>query len=99
MQLTHRLREILHLWQDVVLEGGRVPDEGVGGGDALDRRVEPREALIGDPGSDLGAVAPGEGVFVRDDHLVRLPDRRLDRFQDRKSTRLNSSHPSISYAV
>src|SRR5690348_18130312 len=24
---------------------------------------------------------------------------RLKRFQDRKSTRLNSSHPSISYAV
>src|SRR5438067_8762776 len=37
-------------------------------------------------------------------HRVLLPPRRLDRLaellrQDRKSTRLNSSHVSISYAV
>src|SRR5438876_2279432 len=31
------------------------------------------------------------------DHLLRIPRHRPT--QDRKSTRLNSSHPSISYAV
>src|SRR5690348_17871698 len=29
----------------------------------------------------------------------KLADRMVDDFRDRKSTRLNSSHPSISYAV
>src|SRR5580765_2837211 len=28
-----------------------------------------------------------------------IPDRLVDGYGDRKSTRLNSSHPSISYAV
>src|SRR6267154_4199304 len=36
-----------------------------------------------------------------DRHLVdrHRPGEQLQRRQDRKSTRLNSSHPSISYAV
>src|SRR5438874_9083257 len=32
-------------------------------------------------------------------HLEQLLGRRSDRFEDRKSTRLNSSHVEISYAV
>src|SRR5690348_18210879 len=32
-------------------------------------------------------------------HSAPLPPRRRARSSDRKSTRLNSSHPSISYAV
>src|SRR5690348_11981993 len=35
---------------------------------------------------------PGESVGLRGEHEILL-------VQDRKSTRLNSSHPSISYAV
>src|SRR5438045_8184477 len=31
--------------------------------------------------------------------IVDVPQRRHDRWQDRKSTRLNSSHLGISYAV
>src|SRR4051794_41665795 len=31
--------------------------------------------------------------------LPATPGLRVDRLEDRKSTRLNSSHPSISYAV
>src|SRR5688572_32670571 len=46
------------------------------------------------------------GVAARDRHLPRLrphaeppPLRGADHEQDRKSTRLNSSHSQISYAV
>src|SRR5690348_18076811 len=42
--------------------------------------------------------------FVRDDRVPRMAGaeevvRGLSPSEDRKSTRLNSSHPSISYAV
>src|SRR4051812_50000607 len=45
----------------------------------------------------LDAIEP-QAALVRDDDAARLggPPARL---QDRKSTRLNSSHMSISYAV
>src|SRR6478672_12434288 len=33
------------------------------------------------------------------DRAAALPDRRRDALRDRKSTRLNSSHDQISYAV
>src|SRR5207248_11652817 len=53
-----------------------------------------------DPGSGLlGARAT---QVLRDPRSARLPDRRRSpagRFLDRKSTRLNSSHGTISYAV
>src|SRR5699024_11256069 len=37
--------------------------------------------------------------FQRRDKRVRLPSEKLSGYEDRKSTRLNSSHVSISYAV
>src|SRR5256886_4546703 len=40
----------------------------------------------------------GQRVTVPQD-LVEVRDKRPDRFTDRKSTRLNSSHSQISYAV
>src|SRR3712207_8611251 len=53
---------------------------------------------------DLGAVAAHDagdrrraGGVVDDDHL--LVERARDVVEDRKSTRLNSSHANISYAV
>src|SRR5690606_8218869 len=56
---------------------------GAGGGRADRRRLEGGALLAGDP------------------HLARrqLGDVREDRGEDRKSTRLNSSHVKISYAV
>src|SRR5690625_7573324 len=45
-----------------------------------------------------GAGGPDHGV-VPGDHLGDLGDRRARRRGDRKSTRLNSSHVAISYAV
>src|SRR2546430_11227166 len=36
---------------------------------------------------------------IRGDQVVPLNPRRLAVYQDRKSTRLNSSHSQISYAV
>src|SRR6267154_6497187 len=59
--------------------------------------------------SNIAAVAPGDpgnvllGNPQRDDRLRRgivgATAKYLWSRQDRKSTRLNSSHPSISYAV
>src|SRR5438876_8180069 len=43
----------------------------------------------------LEHVEAGAGDLLRGERL----DQRLLVHQDRKSTRLNSSHPSISYAV
>src|SRR5690348_18215258 len=41
-----------------------------------------------------------EAVAGRDRVILELPRHRpVDQAPDRKSTRLNSSHPSISYAV
>src|SRR3712207_8290373 len=58
--------------------------------------------LLGDLGRPVGAAAgraprpPARRVRT----LRRLPPpRHLQRQQDRKSTRLNSSHANISYAV
>src|SRR5699024_12797947 len=48
---------------------------------------------LGADGADRGVPRPGVGVLA----VARL--RRLLVVQDRKSTRLNSSHVSISYAV
>src|SRR5690348_18017289 len=45
---------------------------------------------------DRGEVRGHEAV---DRQRLQLRDRRLREPEDRKSTRLNSSHPSISYAV
>src|SRR5438309_6636623 len=50
----------------------------------------------------VGGAARGEGARPRgDDRRVRRPrvPARPSRRLDRKSTRLNSSHSSISYAV
>src|SRR5438876_8630045 len=61
----------------------------------------PRAVPRGPPGgrgdrSLPRVVAPLDGA-----HLAEIGSReaRLERSKDRKSTRLNSSHPSISYAV
>src|SRR2546428_4971890 len=51
----------------------------------------PIEQRAGDPGTQ-GSIEPDGG-------LVEHEERRLEREGDRKSTRLNSSHDQISYAV
>src|SRR3712207_7690110 len=58
----------------------------------VDRRVagEPLEHLLGWAEFRGLRIAVGPGVFV---------PRRRTEFLDRKSTRLNSSHANISYAV
>src|SRR3712207_7212730 len=50
-------------------------------------------ALIGDADGGEALVAEADG------HVLRLRGGRGARAQDRKSTRLNSSHANISYAV
>src|SRR5690242_21136746 len=56
-------------------------------------RVRDRRAAGRPARRDVGTL-----VATLDDARVELPDRR-DHARDRKSTRLNSSHMSISYAV
>src|SRR3712207_8395051 len=54
------------------------------------------QRLVGEP------VRPGLRVGGQDHHVRRVADRLLRRrhvVEDRKSTRLNSSHANISYAV
>src|SRR3712207_7809442 len=51
-----------------------------------------------------GALLTAAQVEVWDDqlvdaHILILPDDLLQLLEDRKSTRLNSSHANISYAV
>src|SRR5690606_41268217 len=78
-----------------------------------DLPVELAHALVADAGDDLGGgVQPGHPPLggaqvvalddVADHELVQRPgllDEVLDGLLDRKSTRLNSSHVKISYAV
>src|SRR5438445_4790060 len=52
----------------------------------------------GDDVDGRGAAHDPGLLAVRHDHRVR-PDPRERAVQDRKSTRLNSSHANISYAV
>src|SRR2546427_3682235 len=62
-------------------------------------RRPPRSTLF--PYTTLFRSAAGDGdeqVLVLLEHAV-LPDRLTDLVADRKSTRLNSSHSQISYAV
>src|SRR3712207_7327911 len=61
------------------------------GGDGRgDRRTDRREAGGGDPGGEQHREGRGQG---------RGQGREGEQHQDRKSTRLNSSHANISYAV
>src|SRR3954470_6970005 len=63
---------VVHLRQRRILEPRRVADERIGGSDTLDRRIEPREAIVRDPRGDLGAVAPRDRILVEHDRTVRL---------------------------
>src|SRR5690348_17989429 len=51
--------------------------------------------------NQFGALQTGEIFHRREDNKIRRGDTKEIpvRARDRKSTRLNSSHPSISYAV
>src|SRR5690348_17795009 len=48
------------------------------------------------PGDSWESTASRQWLMLRASFLVRI---RTEAVADRKSTRLNSSHPSISYAV
>src|SRR3712207_7509369 len=50
------------------------------------------QVRLGDADRDAGALAVGDGQALVRQHRRQQP-------QDRKSTRLNSSHANISYAV
>src|SRR5262245_2884633 len=70
-------------------------------------RETPSKSVISIGSGDSGTMASAVGPLVRSDcapRLFEIVDDRddlidLGRLQDRKSTRLNSSHLGISYAV
>src|SRR5207249_5268894 len=81
---------------DLAGAAGRLPRAAV---DSTLRRRRRRRRLAEERAARSRGALAGEGmVLVRDGAGVAsvLPDARLE---DRKSTRLNSSHVSISYAV
>src|SRR5205809_5888965 len=51
------------------------------------------------PGVDAERLRRRKGMLGVVDGLQRQADRQPEAFEDRKSTRLNSSHGYISYAV
>src|SRR2546427_4773931 len=60
-------------------------------------RAEQRELLVMRP---PGIQADrGSGCTATEEYHAAAPARDVDRLLDRKSTRLNSSHSQISYAV
>src|SRR5207245_7655199 len=66
------------------------------------RRIEPRPAplvLMPVPVPDEHIHEPGGKERARVDPVARTTLEMLEQLLDRKSTRLNSSHGSISYAV
>src|SRR5947209_13711501 len=60
------------------------------------REIELVDRQVEDPGIDRGEVAVAD---VRDRLGLEVLGDDAHRLEDRKSTRLNSSHANISYAV
>src|SRR3712207_8569955 len=62
-----------------------------------------RSHVLGDPCSEVGGFAGGEAQNRGPRHMPVALDvvagHDRERWRDRKSTRLNSSHANISYAV
>src|SRR2546430_10732357 len=82
---------------------GRGSGEGCAGAVTIDRsasgtwsRAEPGKFLVHHRGVQLGEQRLGRGQRCAGPQRYRGPARRA---VDRKSTRLNSSHSQISYAV
>src|SRR3712207_8893038 len=56
------------------------------------------EGIVNRFGVDHMVVVKDQNDRIREDSDL-IEQRRQERFEDRKSTRLNSSHANISYAV
>src|SRR3712207_7722107 len=50
-------------------------------------------------GEDIEYVVPDETILIQNPIAVTTTSKNPDAAKDRKSTRLNSSHANISYAV
>src|SRR5690606_40680669 len=65
----------------------------------FERRPDPRKELV-DGGRSINLALSARGLKALDEHGLADTIRRIAiPMQDRKSTRLNSSHVKISYAV
>src|SRR5579884_1435140 len=74
-ELAQGAGDVLDLRDVCLLERRRERDGRVGGGEALDRRVEVLERLLRDGRGDLSSEAAATGVLVQDEDLRRLPHR------------------------
>src|SRR5437763_10031599 len=79
-QFFHLHSQVLRLWKNSRFEPRVVPDPGVHGAHAPDRRIQAGEELVGDARRDFRAITPRKTVFVRDDDAAGLLHRRADRF-------------------
>src|SRR3712207_8544531 len=78
--------------------GAERDDLVLGHVDERRRERDRGEAVVGEPLHLLeGAHEGGPAIGV--DEVIAAVRREADRIRDRKSTRLNSSHANISYAV
>src|SRR2546427_8848978 len=70
--------------------------EGIHGPPALDGRIQLVDQLVGNARGDFPAVAPAPHIFVRDDHAVRLSNRRGNRLPvvRRKRAQVDDFHRS-----
>src|SRR3712207_367566 len=76
----------------VILSGGRAP----GGHNVISGLFDAVKKL--NPSNRLFGFLMGPGGLV-DHKYVEITSDFIDQYRDRKSTRLNSSHANISYAV
>src|SRR2546430_9988141 len=84
------LHDALPIWRSEMRDRGSVKGERA-------ERLLPQHALA------RADVDGGRGKHARSnrigDHISRIADHLIHTHRDRKSTRLNSSHSQISYAV
>src|SRR5215469_11047899 len=74
-QLSHRALEIISLGKDGIFQHWLISNKGVFRGHSADGSIERFKQLIGDAGRDFRAVSPAQGIFVGDQHAIRLPNR------------------------
>src|SRR5258706_14817215 len=79
-QALHLASQVVHLWEDGILELRMIPHPGILRANSAHRRIQFVEQLVAKTRGDLGAITPVDRVFLRHHHaaglLNRCPNRR-----------------------